>query len=73
MISSLSLIISDFEGTTISLDMPRFIAIVIDSIILGLALASRISRLLGRASLPVVWLVSQILYYVGINGRLMYE
>ena len=45
MISSLSLVLPGFEGIAIYLDVSRFLAIIVNSNILGLALTSRISEL----------------------------
>ena len=68
VICSLTLFISNFEGAFVGLDMSGFLAIIVDSIISRLALASLICRRWGRTSPSTVRLVGQTLYYVVVTG-----
>ena len=64
LISSLRFVGLGLEYPTVSLDVSRFLAVVADSVVPGLAPALLIVRRSGRTSSPVVRWVGRTLYYI---------
>ena len=54
LISSLSFFVLVFECPTVGFDVSRFLAVVADSVVPGLAPASLIYRRSGKTSSPIV-------------------
>ena len=69
LISSLSFVGLGPEYPTIGLNVSRFLAVVADSVVPGLASASLIVRRSGRTSSPVVRSVGRTLYYISFFCR----
>ena len=62
-----------FECATINFDVSVFLAIIADSVVSGLAMASLICRRSGRTSSSVVQSVGRTLYYIGFVYRVFCE
>ena len=73
LLRSLSLFIFSFEGTKISLNVSKFLAIVACSRVLGLALTSCICRLSRITSSSTIQLVGRTVYYISITSRFIYK
>ena len=71
LINSLSLIVSDFEGVVIGLDVSAYLAVDAGSTIPGLAPALHIVQQSGRTSSLTIQLVGRTLYYVGVIGQII--
>ena len=69
LIRSLSFVGFCFECAEVKFDVSRFLAIVADSVVSGLAPASLIVRRSGITSSPIVRSVDRTLYYIGFVCR----